>query len=92
MTKIRAHVFVSGRVQGVFFRQTTQQQAESHGVMGWVKNLPDGRVEAVFEGEEDAVRALVDFSRNGPRGAVVTGFSVDWEIFTGKFGGFEIAY
>jgi acylphosphatase len=92
MVKARAHIFVSGRVQGVFFRQTTQQQAESHGVIGWVKNLPDGRVEAVFEGEEDAIKALVDFCRKGPRGAVVTDFSVDWLPFTGKFGNFEIVY
>jgi acylphosphatase len=92
MVKARAHVFVSGRVQGVFFRQTTQQQAESRGVTGWVKNLPDGRVEAIFEGEAVAVKALVDFCRKGPRGAVVTDFSVDWEAFTGKFGDFEIAY
>lgn len=92
MVKARAHVFVSGRVQGVFFRQTIQQRAESHGIMGWVKNLPDGRVEAVFEGEEDAVKALVGFSRKGPSGAIVTGFSVDWEPFTGEFGDFEITY
>ena len=92
MAKARAHVFVSGRVQGVFFRQTTQQQAESHGVTGWVKNSPDGRIEAVFEGEEDAVRALVAFCKKGPRDAMVTDFSVDWATFIGKFGDFEIAY
>jgi acylphosphatase len=92
MVKARAHVFVSGKVQGVFFRQTTQRQAESRGVTGWVKNLPDGRVEAVFEGEENAVQSLVDFCKKGPPGAVVTDFSVESEPFTGKFGDFEIAY
>jgi acylphosphatase len=61
--KVRAHVFVSGRVQGVFFRQTTQLKAQSLGVRGWIKNLFDGRVEAIFEGEENAVKELVDFSR-----------------------------
>jgi acylphosphatase len=60
MNKVRAHVLVSGKVQGVFFRQKTQRQALSFGVTGWVRNLPDGRVEAVFEGEEEAVKALVD--------------------------------
>jgi acylphosphatase len=92
MVKARAHVFVSGRVQGVFFRQTTRQQAQSRGVKGWVKNLSDGRVEAVFEGEENAVKALVDFVRKGPRGAVVTDFLVDWTEHTNEFDDFNIAY
>ena len=90
--KVRAHMFVSGRVQGVFFRQTTQQKAQSSGVKGWVKNMPDGRVEAVFEGEENAIKELVDFSRKGPRGALVTDFSVDWEKFVDEFDDFEIVY
>jgi acylphosphatase len=92
MAKNRAHVFVSGSVQGVFFRQNTKQQAESLGVTGWVRNLPDGKVEAIFEGEEEAVKALVDFSRKGPRGALVTGFTIDWDIFKGEFESFEVAY
>jgi acylphosphatase len=92
MAKTRAHVFISGRVQGVFFRQTTRQQAQSRGVKGWVKNLSDGRVEAVFEGEEDAVKALVDFAKKGPRGAVITDFSVDWAEFKKEFDDFGIAY
>jgi acylphosphatase len=89
--KIRAHVFVSGRVQGVFFRQTTHQKAQGLGVKGWVKNLADGRVEAVFEGEENAIKELVDFSRKGPKGALVTDFSVDWAAFADEFDDFEIA-
>ena len=68
MEKTRAHVFVSGRVQGVFFRQKTKDQAESQCVTGWVKNLDDGRVEAVFEGDEDAVKMLVAFCKKGPMG------------------------
>ena len=90
--KVRAHVFVSGRVQGVFFRQTTQEKAQSLGVKGWIKNLSDGRVEAVFEGEENAIKKLVDFSRKGPRDALVTDFSVDWETFANEFDDFEIVY
>jgi acylphosphatase len=92
MANIRAHVFVSGWVQGIFFRQNTQQKAESHGVTGWVRNLPDGRVEAIFEGEEEDVKALVDFCRKGPRGAVITNVDVTFERFTGEFRNFKVTY
>jgi acylphosphatase len=85
MAKTRAHVFVSGRVQGVFFRQTTMRQAESRGVNGWVRNLPDGRVEAVFEGEEAAVKVLVAFCRRGPTSAKVENVEVATEPFAGEF-------
>lgn len=63
--KKRAHVYVSGRVQGVFFRATTRDEARSRGITGWVKNLPDGRVEAVFEGEEKKVQEMIDFCHEG---------------------------
>jgi acylphosphatase len=69
--RIRRRVVVSGRVQGVFFRGATQEAARARGVDGWVRNLPDGRVEAVFEGPPGAVAALVEFCRCGPRGARV---------------------
>lgn len=62
----RAHVFVSGKVQGVFYRDTTRQEAEKRSVRGWVRNLRDGRVEAVFEGSVDAVDAMVAWCRIGP--------------------------
>jgi acylphosphatase len=68
---MRKRVVVHGRVQGVFFRDSTRQRAEAAGVAGWVTNRPDGTVEAVFEGEDDAVEALVAFMRDGPRGAEV---------------------
>jgi acylphosphatase len=68
---IRRRVVVEGHVQGVFFRDSTRQLAEREGVAGWVRNRPDGAVEAVFEGEEDAVERLVRFAREGPRGAHV---------------------
>jgi acylphosphatase len=68
---IRRRVVVHGRVQGVFFRDTTQRMARSRGVAGWVRNTPEGRVEAVFEGHPDAVEAMVAFAKEGPRGAVV---------------------
>ena len=71
MSKTRKRVVVRGRVQGVFFRDTTRRLAAERGVAGWVRNRADGAVEAVFEGEPDAVRAMVEFAREGPRGAVV---------------------
>jgi acylphosphatase len=76
---IRRRVRVRGRVQGVFFRETTRREAERHGVAGRVRNLPDGTVEAVFEGEPRAVERLVEFCRVGPSGAEVRGVHVDDE-------------
>jgi len=67
----RRHVIVHGRVQGVAFRDATRRQASSRGVAGWVTNRSDGAVEAVFEGDPDAVRSLVEFVREGPRAADV---------------------
>jgi acylphosphatase len=67
----RAHVFVSGEVQGVFFRYETRNRARDLGVAGWVRNTPDGRVEAVFEGPDDAVDEMVAWCRRGPEQADV---------------------
>jgi acylphosphatase len=67
----RIHVFVSGQVQGVFFRAETARRARELGLGGFVRNTPDGRVEAAFEGEADAVDSMVEWSRHGPRLAVV---------------------
>lgn len=92
MSKTRAHVFVSGRVQGVFFRQNTKRQAQNHRLAGWVRNLEDGRVEAVCEGEEVSVKALVAFCSTGPRGASVANVVVTWETFKGEFENFDIIY
>ncbi len=79
MLVVRYRVLISGRVQGVFFRDTCRRMAEESGVTGWVRNLPDGRVEAVFEGPADEVRALVDWARNGPRWAAVDDVAVQSE-------------
>jgi len=89
MAKTRAHVFVRGIVQGVLFRQKTLEFARSANVDGWVRNLPDGRVEAVFEGEEEAVAELVEFCRHGPPRAVVAGVEVSWEPYSGEFQNFR---
>ena len=90
--KIRAIVCVSGRVQGVFFRSETQDEAMRHGLTGWVRNLPDGRVEAVFEGEKELVDKLIEFCRRGPPGARVANVEVVWENYTGEFRGFRVRY
>jgi acylphosphatase len=73
---IRRRVVVHGRVQGVFFRDTTRRLAQQHGVAGWVANRWDGAVEALFEGEEEAVERLVRFCHEGPRGAQVEAVDV----------------
>lgn len=79
-------------VQGVFFRSETRDEAVRQGVAGWVRNLPDGRVEAVFEGEKDDVDRLVEFCRRGPPGARVARVDVSWGDYTGEFRGFRIRY
>ena len=87
---VRAHVFVSGRVQGVFFRVFTREQAGERGVNGWARNLPDGRVEAVFEGPRAAVERVVEWCRHGPPYAEVSTVEIDWET-PEKLDGFSIA-
>jgi acylphosphatase len=86
---IRRRVTVRGHVQGVFFRETTRRRAQARGVAGWVANKPDGSVEAVLEGEGDAVEAIVDFIREGPRGARVDWVDVEQQELEG-LSGFEI--
>lgn len=87
--RTHAHVYVSGRVQGVFFRATTRDTAREHGVDGWVKNLADGRVEAVFEGPEEAVEAMVEFCHEGSPQARVDDVAVEYGEPEGHEG-FEI--
>jgi acylphosphatase len=85
----RRRVVVQGHVQGVFFRETTKRRAQAAGVAGWVRNRPDGTVEAVFEGERDAVERLVAYVREGPRGARVDRVDVEAED-PEELSGFEI--
>jgi acylphosphatase len=85
-TRVRARVLVSGLVQGVNFRHYTRERAAARGVSGWVRNLPDGRVEAVFEGEKAAVEAMIEWCRVGPRLARVEKVEVHWEPLSGERG------
>jgi len=92
MAKARVHVFVNGRVQGVFFRQKTKQQAERLDVTGWVRNLPDGRVEAVFEGEEENVDKMLTWCHVGPPAARVENVTIKEEPYTGGCSDFSIKH
>ncbi len=85
-------MFISGYVQGVFFRENTKRKANSLEVTGWVRNREDGRVEAVFEGSEQEVKSMIEFCRHGPPRASVTDLEVHWEKYTEEFEGFEISY
>ena len=87
---VRAHVFVSGRVQGVFFRIETRSEAMKRNVAGWVRNTSDGRVEAIFEGKKGDVEQLIDFCRKGPPNAQVTKIDVHWGEYTREFKVFKI--
>ena len=86
MAETRARVEVSGRVQGVWFRAETRRMATSLGLSGWVRNTPDGTVEAAFEGEREDVERAVDWCREGPPLARVDGVSVYWEEPAGERG------
>ncbi len=87
--RVRAHVFVSGTVQGVFYRASTRDAARDVEVDGWVKNLPDGRVEAVFEGDRKAVESMVEWCHTGSERANVNDVEVSFEE-PEKIEGFEI--
>ncbi len=88
--KLQAHVYISGRVQGVNFRWSTQQTARSLGVTGWVRNLSDGRVEAVFEGDSAAVNKAIAWCYDGPPAAQVDNLEVDYSAYQGTFTDFQI--
>jgi len=88
--KAKVHVLVSGRVQGVFFRAATARTAVANNVTGWVRNLPSGQVEAVFEGEKADVETLVEFCRHGPSGAHVEAAEVTWNNWKGEFDDFRV--
>lgn len=86
MRPVRAHLFISGRVQGVCYRAYCEEEATARGVAGWVRNLHDGRVEAVLEGTRDAVEQAIAWCRKGPPTAKVTEVDVRWEEPKGEAG------
>jgi acylphosphatase len=90
--KSRAHVFISGIVQGVFFRASARGEGKRLGLTGWVRNVPDGRVEAVFEGEESAVDAMISWCRGGSPHSRVDDVDVKREEYTGEFSDFGVRY
>ncbi|QTA89453.1 acylphosphatase [Desulfonema magnum] len=92
MAEARARVVISGNVQGVFFRSETQRASEDYDISGWVKNKKNGTVEAVFEGEEDDINAMIEWCWEGSPYSKVKNVEVSWEDYTGEFIGFEITY
>ena len=92
MDTLRAHVIIHGLVQGVWFRASTKEEALRIGVNGWVRNLPDGSVEAVFEGEKKKVEEIVGWCHKGPPGARVSTVDITWEPPRNEFARFEIRY
>ena len=92
MEKARAYLFIEGRVQGVFYRAFIRELAYNLGLNGWVKNLRDGRVEAVFEGEKGLIDKAIKECYIGPPGARVTDIDVRWETFIGDQKGFSVRY
>lgn len=92
MAGSRARIFVTGKVQGVFFRQSLRVAARQNGVAGWVRNLADGRVEAVLEGQGANVSKLIEWARKGPANSRVEDVEVHDEEFAGEFSEFEVRY
>jgi len=92
MENARAHLFIAGRVHGVFFRAFTRDIAHSLGLNGWVRNLRDGRVEALFEGGKRLIEQAIKECYNGPPGARVSNIEVQWEPYKGDEKGFSVRY
>ncbi|MCW7074106.1 MAG: acylphosphatase [Methanophagales archaeon] len=92
MEKARAHVIIKGRVQGVFFRSSTQDEAIRLGLTGWVRNCPDGSVEAVFEGDKKVIEEIIKWCHKGPPWARVNEVKVSWEPYQGEFVRFSVVY
>lgn len=90
--KIRAHLFISGKVQGVYFRQNTRIVSSRHGVTGCVRNLKDGRVEVILEGNEADVGEVIEWCQVGPAKATVDDVDIKYEKYTGKFQEFKVSY
>ncbi|MCD6550286.1 acylphosphatase [bacterium] len=92
MSKTRVHIFVSGLVQGVFFRYFTKKTADKLNLKGWVKNLDDGRVEILAEGDEERIEELIRWTQKGSPASKVENVEIKYEDYKGEFGSFEIRY
>jgi acylphosphatase len=92
MAKQRVRLFVTGKVQGVFFRQALKVMAKKNNVLGWVRNLKDGRVETILEGEDIDVSHVVEWCHAGPANARVEDLDIINEKFTGEFSKFDVLY
>ena len=90
--KTRIHALVSGKVQGVYFRDNTKNTAEDLGVKGWVRNLPDGKVEIMAEGDKDKIDGLVEFLKKGPERARVDDLKVENQDYKDEFKDFSVRY
>lgn len=88
----RLQVIISGKVQGVFFRTFTKKRASALGLRGWVRNTPDKKVEAVFEGRRDILQEMLEFCRRGPPGAKVERVEEIWSNATGEHNGFVVTH
>jgi len=88
----QAHIIISGKVQGVFYRASTRDKALRIGVTGWVKNIPGGNVEAVFQGEKNKVMQMIEWCKKGPAYSKVDDVSVTWEELKEEFETFEVRY
>ena len=89
---VKVHILITGKVQGVFFRSRTRDEANKNNVNGWVRNLPDGRVEAILEGEKEDVDKVIDFAGKGPSGTKVLDLDIKWLNYSGEFNDFEVRY
>jgi acylphosphatase len=92
MEKARVHVFISGLVQGVFFRWNTKKMADKLQLFGWVRNLPDGRVEAIFEGNKENIEKMIEWCKKGPSEAIVEKVEIIWEEYKSEYKEFKIIY
>ena len=92
MKQQRVHIIVSGKVQGVFFRQALKVIAKKNNVFGWVRNLPDKRVEAILEGHSKSVNSVLEWARIGPANSHVDGIEVSNEEIKNEFSTFEVLY
>jgi len=88
--KTKVYLLLSGQVQGVFFRASTRVKAKNLRISGWVKNLPDGKVEIVAEGEKEKLEELISWARKGPITAKVENIEIEWQEYLGEFDSFEV--